>query len=93
MDANTETMVPMLSIDAWRYPDGWQWNAWYRIGEVPLAWCDLPARELFVRLREHAPAWPKPGRCTIEDDGHNIVILARGTREPLFALAYGEVEP
>jgi len=30
------------------------------------------------------------GRVAVEDDGYNVVVMARGTREPLIALAYGE---
>jgi hypothetical protein len=32
------------------------------------------------------------GRIAIEDDGYNVVFLARGTREPLLAIEYGSLQ-
>jgi hypothetical protein len=29
------------------------------------------------------------GRVAIDDDQYNVVIVAKGTREPLFAIEYG----
>lgn len=85
-------MVSVLSIDAWRSVDGgWDWNAWHRCGEAPLAWCDLKPRALFRAMRDAGIITRESrGRVAVEDDGYNIVVMARGTREPLIALAYGE---
>jgi hypothetical protein len=81
--------VDVLSVDAWREAGGgWTWNDWRRCGTVPSAWCDLKPRALLFRLRQ-AGYFFKPGSVAVEDDGHNVVIVAKGTREPLIALEYG----
>lgn len=87
-------VVPLLSVDAWREPGGgWTWNNWHRRGMVPAAWCDLSPRALFRMLRDmRGGIFPEPGACAVEDDGFNLVIVMRGTREPIGALAYGEAE-
>lgn len=87
----TARTVAVLSIDAWRDVDGgWTWNNGHRIGRVDLAWCDLNPRALFARMRDAGYlAAASAGRVAREDDGHNVVIYARGTGEPLFALEYG----
>lgn len=83
----------VLSVDAWRDGDGWTWNDWRNRGFIPLAWCDLAPRALLAKLRGHGSPIlnvPGPGCAAIEDDGYNLVIVYRGTREPVLALAYGE---
>jgi len=83
----------LLSIDAWRDPDGWQWNNW-RLLEAGIFWdADLPltARRILRALRDWGYLSPASrGRLAVEDDGYNYVVMARGTREPILALAYGE---
>ena len=32
------------------------------------------------------------GRVALEDDGYNVVIVNKSTREPLFAIEYGAHE-
>lgn len=90
-----EPVARLLFVDAWRDGSGgWTWNNWHARGFVPLAWCDLTPRALFARLRgSQVCADIPPGACAVEDDGYNIVILKRGTREPVYAIAYGAVQP
>lgn len=88
---DAEPVVRVLSIDAWREDGGWQWNNWNNRGMVPASWCDLKPRALLRNLRNrNCYTLPAPGLAAIEDDGHNLVIVMRGTREPIMALAYGE---
>ena len=89
----TETNVqtfPVLSIDAWAEPDGgWTWNQWFHVGTIDL---DLDAEN-----RDIIRAMVNAGYLTalalesaeVEDDGFNIVILDKETREPVFAIEYG----
>lgn len=85
------TQVTVLSIDAWRYGDGWTWNAWYKVDVLPWEVLSYSPRKLLRTLREVGVLGDKSkGRVAVEDDGYNIVVLAKGTREPLYALAYGE---
>ena len=86
---DAEPVAQLLSVGAWREPEGWTWNNWHKRGMVPLAWCDLKPRALLRRLRERGLDLP-PGAVCVEDDGYNVEIQARGTREPLYAIAYGE---
>lgn len=88
---DAEPVARLLSVDAWRDAGGWTWNNWHARGFVPLAWCNLSPRALMRKLRDHGGAYPAPGRCAIEDDGHNVVIVMRGTREPIAAIEYGAV--
>ena len=88
---NAEPVAPLLSVEAWREPEGWTWNNWHKRGTVPLAWCDLSPRALLRNLRAHGLDLP-PGAVCVEDDGYNVEIQARGTREPLYAIAYGEAQ-
>lgn len=84
----------LLSIDAWREREGWTWNNWHRLAYVPVTVADMPPRALLAWLRQSGYLSARSaGRVAVEDDGYNVVILARGTREPLFAVAYGELTP
>jgi len=78
----------LLRIDAWRDGGSWTWNSWHRVARVPLRWCDLDPRALLREMRA-ADYVDGAGRLSVEDDGFNITIKARGTGEPLLALAYG----
>jgi len=81
----------ILSIDAWRDGPGWTWNNWFHVGDYagPEGALDNP-RALLRYMRESGYLGAHSrGRVAIEDDGYNVVIMARGTREPLFAIEYG----
>jgi len=83
--------VYILSIDAWRDTEGgWTWNAWYKVGTAPRAWLNYPPRKLLAAMRDagYLSVYSK-GRCTVEDDGYNLVIANRHTGAPVFALEYG----
>lgn len=85
-----ETQINLLSIDAWRDGPGWTWNAWYKVGVLPLSTCDLSTRRLLNFLRSEGYLTNRSkGRVGVEDDGYNVVIFDRRTGEPLFALEYG----
>ena len=82
----------ILSIEAWREPEGgWTWNNWHIVGTAPSVWAHLPARALLRKLRGEGYTLPA-GSVYIEDDGYNRVICMRATGEPLLALAYGEAQ-
>ena len=87
--------MQILSIDAWRDGDGWQWNNWFNAGEFPNELVEIldKPRSLFVWLRENGIlSAHSAGRVALDDDGYNVVIIDKDTREPLYALAYGELE-
>ena len=87
------TIINVLSIDAWRDGSGWQWNQWYKAGQCDVAVCDYPPRKLLAFMREQGYLSPTSvGRVAIEDDQYNVVIVDKGTREPLFALEYGAAQ-
>jgi len=85
------TILPcnILSIDAWREPEGWFWNAWYKVGVFDLSEKDT-TRTILKDLRTMGflSDYSK-GRLTIEDDQYNLVIINRNTRQPIFAIEYG----
>ena len=82
----------LLSIDAWRYENGWSWNNWYTLEENIFIPEGLGNRELIRFFRENLNVLSdySKGRVEIDDDGYNIVVCNRNTHEPLFALCYGE---
>lgn len=82
----------ILSIDAWREPDGgWQWNAWYDTGErFPRILIDAKPRAILRWMRDNGLlSAASAGRMALDDDGYNIVAVAKGTHEPIFAIEYG----
>jgi hypothetical protein len=86
--ASARKRFTVLSIDAWNGPEGWFWNSWYKAGSLD----ELPEsnRKILRALRENGIlSASSAGKVAIEDDGYNIVILAKGTREPLYAIEYG----
>lgn len=85
------TTIKVLSIDAWRDGNGWTWNNWYHVGDAPIELCDKTPRAILQWMRESGfMSEHSKGRCAIEDDQYNVVIVEKGTREPLFALEYGD---
>jgi hypothetical protein len=97
MSETKAMIVSVLSIDAWadgpESERGWTWNNWFKVGT-----CDLE------NLPESGPdqlAWfvsegyvnaKALTECEIDDDQYNVVIRVIKTGEPLFAIAYGEIE-
>ena len=81
----------LLSIDAWRDPDGgWTWNQWFNVQDPVNLPDNVTTRQLLKLCRDELGIlsdWSK-GRVLVDDDGTNLVICDRGTREPLFAFEY-----
>lgn len=91
--SNENKQCSILSIDAWADgEDGWNWNAWYKVGSVDVTVCDKPEPEILAYMV--AEGYLKPAAmeaCYVEDDQYNMVVCDKETNEPLFALAYGEL--
>jgi hypothetical protein len=87
-EVNVQTF-PVLSIDAWgNQEDGYDWNQWFNVGTIDI---DLDAENRdIIRAMVNAGYLTKAGLdvCDVEDDGFNIVILDKETREPVFAIEY-----
>lgn len=85
--------LKVLSIDAWRYDGGWNWNQWYLLSTtVPENIIDNN-RKLLNYLRAHGVLGEgSKGRVAVEDDQHNKVIVDKNTFEPLYAVEYGSEE-
>lgn len=82
----TENMYTLLSIDAWRDECGWTWNNWFRIESDIYLSPESTTRQILAFARRNG--WitdDSKGRVTIDDDGYNLVILDKNTREPLLA--------
>lgn len=84
--------VSILSIDGWRNNSSWDWNSWHKVGTFNLADMNAGTRKILTILRKKGllSETTSKGRVAIEDDQYNLVIVDKGTREPLFAIAYGE---
>lgn len=80
----------VLSIDAWAdsEPNSWTWNQWFDAGEVELD-IDAPATDILSAMHE-AGFIRNPELGSVEDDGHNVIIVDKKTYEPIFAIVYGE---
>lgn len=78
----------VLSIDAWRDGSSWFWNNWFHVESIPIK--EYSTRQLLKLLREKGLlSESSKGKVSIEDDQYNFVIMAKGTRKPLFAVEYG----
>jgi hypothetical protein len=92
MTNETKTNVqtfPVLSIDAWgNQDDGYDWNQWFNVGTIDID-LDDENRDI-IRAMVDAGYLTKAGLdvCDVDDDGYNIVILDKETREPVFAIEY-----
>ena len=84
----------LLNVDAWHDGEGWTWNNWHTIedGIYLHETVMQSARKLLKFCRENLRILSNEskGKLSIEDDGYNVVVLVRGTNEPLFAFCYGE---
>jgi len=84
----------LLNVDAWHDGDGWTWNNWHTIedGIYLHETVMQSARKLlrFCRDNLRILSNESKGKLSVEDDGYNVMILVRGTHEPLFAFCYGE---
>lgn len=86
----------ILSIDAWRDSEGgWTWNQWYARGTLTAADLDkcapggrVDTRKLLTALRAEGLDIPA-GQVAVMDDQHNYVVVQKNTREPLYAVCYG----
>ena len=86
----TQQTYNVLSIDAWAgdEPQSWDWNAWYDAGEVLI---DINAEPKAVLTTMHEAGYIRnPELGDVEDDQYNLVIVDKATREPIFAIVYGD---
>ena len=90
-------IVNVLSIDAWadgpEDEQGWNWNAWYKVGACDLD--TLPEDDAALLAWFVAEGYVNARaltECRIDDDQYNYVICVKETSEPLYAIAYGESE-
>lgn len=89
-----------LSIDAWANCCGcdhsendkeacWTWNNWFTLGHTD----KLP--ETLEEFVEEFDGYTGKGNIEdhyeLEDDGYNIVLIKKDTREPCYAVEYGSV--
>jgi hypothetical protein len=84
--------LTLLSIDAWRYDNSWQWNQWHTLEKgIYFSEDSLTPRKVlaFLRKADYLTSASK-GKLAIDDDGYNIVIELKDTHEPILALCYGE---
>lgn len=81
---------PVLSIDAWGNPEeGYEWNQWFHIGSIDLDLED-PSENIMQLMIDKGYLNDKAKTLgEIEDDGYNLVVLNKETREPLIAIEYG----
>ena len=86
--------VSILSIDAWADgEDGWNWNMWTKVGSVDVTMCDKPEAEILAYMVAEGYLKEKAlTSCYVEDDQYNMVVCDKETHEPLYALAYGELQ-
>jgi hypothetical protein len=84
--------MKILSIDAWKTPDGWTWNNWHKVGEIDKEKFEslVTTRQILAWMREEGYLSDhSKGRVSINDDQYNLVIVGKNTLEPLFAIEYG----
>jgi hypothetical protein len=87
-ETNIQTF-PVLSIDAWgNLEDGYTWNQWFNVGSIDLD-LDGENRDI-IRTMVNAGYLTALAleSAEVEDDGFNIVIVDKETREPVYAIEY-----
>ena len=81
---------PVLSIDAWGNPEeGYEWNQWFHVGSIDLDLKNEDQDVIQLMIDEGYLKEGSKGLGEVEDDGFNLVILDKTTRQPLFAIEYG----
>lgn len=89
-----DRVFKVLSIDAWREAEGgWTWNNWYEVRSCePLPEKILGnTRKMLNWLRKEGVLGDGSlGRVAIEDDQYNYVVIDRHSREPIYAVQYGD---
>ena len=91
--SNEYLKVTLLSVDAWREPEGgWTWNNWFTIEkDIFLNQKELSSRHLFKWLRDNDFLTDQSkGKMSLDDDGHNLTICLRNTGQPVMAFCYGD---
>lgn len=84
--------MKVLSINAGLEKGTWEWNNWYKVGEI--------SKEEFEKLNTNRKLinWFREktfiseyskGKVAIDDDGYHIVVIHKNTLEPLYAIEYG----
>jgi hypothetical protein len=87
-ETNIQTF-PVLSIDAWgNETDGYEWNQWFNVGSIDIH-LDAEDRDI-IRTMVNAGYLTALAleSAEVEDDGFNIVIVDKETREPVYAIEY-----
>lgn len=95
MSAAAESIVSVLSIDAWadgpEEERGWTWNNWLKVGTCDLSTLpETDAEKLGWFISQGYVNEKARTECEIDDDQFNYVIRVIETGEPLYAIAYGE---
>ena len=81
-----ENMYTLLSIDAWKTEDGWDWNQWFKV-EQDIYFHEPSTRLVLKKMREWDYLTKESiGKLEVYDDGYNLVIQNRLTQEPIYAL-------
>lgn len=90
--------MKILSIDAWgNRKDGYEWNAWYIVGEIDKVVFETLDTDKKIAVWMHENGYTTTAdmrKILIEDDQYNVVLCDKKTRQPIFAIEYGpEVYP
>ena len=89
---NEGATLKILNIDAWAdsEPKCWNWNQWYNAGEISEEALTWTPRKLLKYFRDTGLLnQSSAGKCAIEDDQYNIIIVDKSNRRPLYAIVYG----
>ena len=79
-------------IDACRDEGGWYWNQWFKRGTIPEDVLITTNRKLLSYLRKEGfISFYSKGRVALENDGINIVVMLKSTRQPFLAIEYRNV--
>lgn len=101
-DGRAFQAMNVLSVDAWSDgAGGWTWNNWHKRGTLTVREFSKlgnttrqQTRATLAWFREHGYlSDASKGTVTLEDDGYNLVVCDRRTREPLIAIEYGTAYP
>ena len=86
-------IIDVLSISSVKYQYFWDWDNWFKVAEIPLdKYNQLKSnRGVLKYLRDELGLLSdfSKGKVSVQDDQHNLVIVNKNTKQPLFAIIYG----
>jgi len=84
--------MKILSIDAWRNEEGWEWDQWHYFGDISkeeFETLDTDQKILTWFFESGYTTTDDMELAYVEDDQYNKTVCDKSTGQPVFAIEYG----